>query len=92
MGRDHEGDDPAETASADGIVSVCLGLSGVRGRTSKSAGGGSTPPGATHTTQDRRNVATRADSPREGERSAVTTVEEIVLPEANADLLETWAA
>ena len=27
MGRDHEGDDPAETASADGIVSVCLGPS-----------------------------------------------------------------
>ena len=28
IGRDHEGDDPAETASADGIVSVCLGPSG----------------------------------------------------------------
>jgi hypothetical protein len=29
MGRDHEGDDPAETASTDVIVSVGLGLSGL---------------------------------------------------------------
>jgi hypothetical protein len=28
MGRDHEGNDKPETASADGIVSVCLGPSG----------------------------------------------------------------
>jgi hypothetical protein len=27
MGRDHEGNDKPETASADGIVSVCLGRS-----------------------------------------------------------------
>ncbi len=41
MGRDPEGNDPAETASADGIVSVRLGQSEF-GAELESAGGG--PP------------------------------------------------